>query len=543
MMRGDHLGLETPYRQRSDGVPPRAARKPEVGVSSSFNGILFDRTHSTDTAKPVEPPCFADLHLDQVLTSMTAGREDYHLKPFFYSPLREAAAVRYRHEVLRDLEKPEVAGSVRTFAEKMRRMREHLAQARKLRYKQQKQRWFLDAVDIYCDAVGALANELTQAPSDSRGFGALRQYLADYTDTDRFTRLVRETRNLLQGLAEVRYCVHIRGNRVRVSRYDGEVDYSAEVTETFAKFRQGAVKDHRVKLPQWADMNHVEAQILGLVAQLHPEVFVALDDFCTRQVDFVDPVIGAFDREVHFYLAYLEYIQRFQAAGLTFCYPEVTAQPGEVYAEDAFDLALANKLVPECSAVVPNSFALKGPERILVVTGPNQGGKTTFARMVGQLHYLASLGYPVPGRRARLLLPDRVFTHFEREEDLANLRGKLEDELVRIHDILERATASSVIIMNESFASTTLRDALVLGTAVMQHLLQLDSLGVYVTFVDELAYLDEATVSMVSLIAPENPALRTYKVVRKPADGLAYAAAIAEKYGLSYRALRRRIGR
>jgi len=46
---------------------------------------------------------------------------------------------------------------------------------------------------------------------------------------------------------------------------------------------------------------------------------------------------------------------------------------------------------------------------------------------------------------------------------------------------------------------------------------------------------------MVSLVAPENPALRTYKVVRKPADGLAYAAAIAEKYGLSYRSVRRRI--
>jgi DNA mismatch repair protein MutS len=298
-----------------------------------FNGILFDRPHSIDADQPAEPACFGDLHLDQVLTSMTAGREHYDLKPFFYTPLRDVAAVRYRHEIARDLEKPKVFGPVRAFAEHMRRMREHLAQAKKLRYKQQKQRWFLDAVDIYGKAVNALADELTRAPVDSRGLEAFRQYLTDYTNSERFTRLVSQTANLLEGLASVRYCVHLRGNRVRVSRYDGEGDYSAEVTETFAKFQQGAVKDRRVKLPNWADMNHVEAQILGLVAQLHPEVFGALDRFYTSHVDFVDPAIGAFDREVQFYLAYLEYIEQFQAAGLPFCYPEVTAESGEVYAE------------------------------------------------------------------------------------------------------------------------------------------------------------------------------------------------------------------
>jgi DNA mismatch repair ATPase MutS len=508
-----------------------------------FNGILSDRPHGIDADRPEEPACFGDLHLDEVLASMIAGREDYDLTPYFSTPLHDAAAVQYRHAVIRDLEEPEVLGPVRAFAEQMRRVREHLAQADKLRYRQQKQRWFLDAVDIYGRAVCALADELTQASLDSVGFAALRQYLIDYRNAEHFTSLVRQTGDLLEGLAGVRYCVHLRGNRVRVSKYGGEGDYSADVLETFAKFQQGAVKDHRVKLPQWADMNHVEAQILGLVAQLHPEVFGALERFCTSHVDFVDPVIGAFDREVQFYLAYLEYIQRFQVAGLPFCYPEVTAQPGEIYAEEAFDLALANKLVPGRSAVVPNDFSLEALERILVVTGPNQGGKTTFARMVGQLHYLASLGVPVPGRRARLLLPDQVFTHFEREEDLANLHGKLEDELVRIHDILGRSTTRSVIVMNESFASTTLRDALVLGTAVMQELIQLGCVGVYVTFVDELASLAEATVSMVSLVSPENPALRTYKIIRTPADGLAYAAAIAEKYGLSYGSLRRRITR
>lgn len=507
-----------------------------------FHSILFDRTeNSAEVAELEEPSFFADLNLDQVLESMTAGREEYDLKPFFYAPLHDVAAVQYRHEVLRDLEKPAVFESVRAFAQTMRRMREHLAQAEKLHYKHQKERWFLDAVETYCDAVRLLADDLTHLELDSRGFQAFREYLGGYTGSDGFMSLAVETQALKEALAGVKYSVHIRGSRIKVSKCGGEADYSAEVEEIFAKFKQGAVKDYRVKFSDGPDMDHVEARILDLVAQLYPEVFQTLDEYRVRHRDYLASTIGAFDREVQFYLAYLEYVERFKRAGLPFCYPRVSTRSKEVHADEAFDLALANNLVPEGSDVVRNDFYLKDPERILVVTGPNQGGKTTFARMFGQLHYLASLGFPVPAGEARLLLPERLFTHFEREEDLATLRGKLEDELVRVHGILQRATGSSVLIMNESFTSTTLEDALVLGTAVMRRIIAMDLLCVYVTFVDELASLGEGTVSMVSTVVPDDPAQRTYKVVRKPADGLAYAAAIAEKYGLTYDSLRRRI--
>ena len=66
-------------------------------------------------------------------------------------------------------------------------------------------------------------------------------------------------------------------------------------------------------------------------------------------------------------------------------------------------------------------------------------------------------------------------------------------------------------------------------------------LGVYVTFVDELASWNEACISMVGTVVPDNPAERTYEIRRKPADGLAYAAAIAGKYGLTYQQLKGRL--
>jgi DNA mismatch repair ATPase MutS len=212
-----------------------------------------------------------------------------------------------------------------------------------------------------------------------------------------------------------------------------------------------------------------------------------------------------------------------------------------VRACDTFDLALALKLVGVGQPVVCNDVQLDGAERILVVTGPNNGGKTTFARTLGQLHHLASLGCPVPGRDVQLPLVDRVLTHFERDEDLQALSGKLESDLTRVHDILGRATDRSLVVMNESFSSTTLADALFVGTRVLAQLIERDLIAVYVTFVDELASLGEQIVSMMSTVEAEDPARRTFKVVRKPADGLAHAAAIATRYRLSPAALRERL--
>ena len=511
-------------------------------MSPGLRSILFDGVAADATvAEDDSVDALRDLNIDQIIAALVEGREEYDLDAFFRSPLPSEDAVAYRHEVFRDLADDRVQTIITTFTQAMQNMRRHLAQLEQRYYLLQKQRWLLDGVAVYCAALRALRGDLDDAPLCSRGLQSLRDYVDRYVDGAAFAALARETTTLLEELDAIEYCVAVTGNRVRVTPFAQEVDYGAEVNETFARFKQGAVKDYRVGFRDTTEMNHLEGQILGLVAQLNPGPFGRLDEYCRRNAGFRDATIVRFDREIQFYLAYQDQMRRLRSADLEFCYPRVSATSKELRARDAFDLALAHKLVADGQPVVCNDWELAGPERIFVVTGPNQGGKTTFARTVGQLHYFAALGCPVPGREAQLLLFDRVFTHFEREEDLASLSGKLEADLIRVHEILTRATDRSLVVMNESFSSTTLADALFLGARVLEQLIERDLVAVYVTFIDELAGLDASIVSMMSTVEVDNPAVRTFKVVRKPADGLAYAAAIAEKYGLSYHTLSERL--
>ncbi|SCC92217.1 hypothetical protein THIX_20267 [Thiomonas sp. X19] len=188
------------------------------------------------------------------------------------------------------------------------------------------------------------------------------------------------------------------------------------------------------------------------------------------------------------------------ALRLRVCLAELTTQRGKIEADDAFDVALARNFVEAGQAVVSNGFALRGEERMIVVTGPNHGGKTTLARTFGQLSHIANPGLPVAASSATLLLFDGMLTHFERVEDIGSQRGKLQDDLVRMHRIPAAASPRSIVLMNAMFSSTILDDALELAHRIMTRLCAIGAMCVFVTFLDEFAAFDAQTVSMAGMV-------------------------------------------
>ncbi len=498
------------------------------------HSILFPpNLHYQEMVTSNLPDFFLDLNLDQVIDAITAYKQEYNLKPFFYNSFLDLNTISYRQAIFRDLESANTLASIKKFSDKIIVVKRIMNMVNKLYYKHHRTGWMLEAALTYSEAVVELANQLSQLKLNSEGLQAFRNFLNAYVQSSHFISFSKSAIKIKEKLSNIRYNILIKGKWIKVRQYDGEVDYGNEVAKTFEKFKQGEVKSYRIDLPAASGMNHIEAQILDCVAKLFPDIFQELEAFYLQYQDFFDETIKNFDREIQFYIAYLDFISTIKTLGLSFCYPQLSTKK-EIKATEAYDIALAYKRINEKTQIVPNDFYLEGSERIMVITGPNQGGKTTFARMFGQLHYLACLGLPVPAKSARLFLCDNIFTHFEREENFSNLRGKLQDDLFRIKTILGKATTNSLLILNEIFTSTALKDAISLSKKILYKIIDLDCLCVFVTFLEECSTLCEKTISMVSTIEPNNPTIRTYKIIRKPADGLSYAISIAEKYHLTY---------
>ena len=505
-------------------------------VTSGFTSILYNRKELEPRQEDVapQPEFFHDLNLDQVVSSLTKGREEFGLESFLYAPVSDLACLTFRHEVMQDLQASPIFDAVKAFTEGIQQVKRYAAVYSKAYYPEEGRRWRLDSADLYSEAVEAFVETLRTSQPNSVGLKAFLQYSTGYLQSQPYQMLRAEVKGIKADLSGIRFGLLLGEGRITVKRYEEQPDYTEVVSKAFAKFQQDSTKEYRMRLSEPSGMNHIEAMILERVKKLFPDVFARLDTFCRRHPTYIDPIVERFFREIQFYMAYLDYIAPLQEKGLHFCYPEISASLKCVANSDGFDLALASKMIANAGPVVTNSFYLREGERMFVVSGPNQGGKTTFARAFGQTHYLASLGLPIPGRKAQIFLCDRIFTHFEHEEKLATLRGKLQDDLVRIHDILKRATPRSLIIINEIFSSTSEADAVYLGTQILQRIDALDALCVCVTFLDELSLLSHKIVSMVAAVDPSDPAVRTFHLDRRPADGLAHAMAIARKYRLAY---------
>jgi DNA mismatch repair ATPase MutS len=204
-------------------------------------------------------------------------------------------------------------------------------------------------------------------------------------------------------------------------------------------------------------------------------------------------------------------------------------------------------------AITTNNIAIGRGRELLILTGPNQGGKTTYIQGVGVVHILAQAGCHVPGREAAVSPLDQLLTHFPLEEKPDTDTGRFGEEALRLGDIFAQVTRHSLVLLNESLSSTSFSESLYLAEDIMRILRRVGARAIYSTHLHELASKvdelnesvlgDSRIVSAVSSAVDTasqgvgNEVVRTYRVEIRPPLGRSYAREIAAHYGISYQQL------
>lgn len=218
--------------------------------------------------------------------------------------------------------------------------------------------------------------------------------------------------------------------------------------------------------------------------------------------------------ELGFYVGCLNLHERLADKGEPTCFPEPVAPgPRALAAQGLYDVCLA---LHTQAGVVGNE--LDADDRSLVmITGANQGGKSTVLRSVGVAQLMMQCGMFVGARSLRAGVVDGVFTHFKREEDATMESGRLDEELSRMSEIVDAIAPNSLLLCNESFAATNEREGSEIARQVVRALLDSGVVVFFVTHLFDLAdgfYQQELATALFLRAERQPDGRRTFRLVK-----------------------------
>ncbi|HVU11781.1 MAG TPA: hypothetical protein VHD90_10900 [Phototrophicaceae bacterium] len=286
-----------------------------------------------------------------------------------------------------------------------------------------------------------------------------------------------------------------------------------------------ANREERILTPLFQDLDRLLTQVAQPIAR-------ALN----RYVRVNSESLSGLEYELAFFVGAARLIRKLPF----WCFPQTRPLDERLTVIDG--LASIHLLLRQSEAPVVSAADFGEQGRIALLTGPNSGGKTTYLRAVGLAQVMFQAGLAIPAREARMSPVDLILTHFPA---LETGQGRLAEEAARLRTLFERATAHSLVLLNETFSSTAPGEALYLAQDVLCGLRAIGVRAIYATHLIELAeripeieHVIDGTSGLFSLIATvkrddQGQTVRTFKIERGLPLGRSYAQEIARLHGIS----------
>lgn len=448
-----------------------------------------------------------DLALTTLIDTMADGDEFLAKvsRGVLLTGLRDPEAIRYRQNILRDfLSHPEILDGLFSIA----------AEAVVGRKRHFLSRMYREPETVLHRSLLDLANYVDLLPR----LRAIAEERADDVESEGLRRFFRMLREELDDA----YFEEIRDHLVRLDLRNA-VNMSAALGSNLTGDRyvlhEPAIRPFRFMawITRRAPRSYVfrvtsaDDRWLHGLTLLRGRGVALVSDAVARSCEHIFEFFSALRTELAFYVACGNLSEHLEAADLPTCYPVPTDTPATLVCDGLYDACLA------CSTddpVVGNDVDARATD-LIVVTGANHGGKSTFLRSLGVAQLMTQAGMFAPARALEVTPTDGVYTHFRREEDATMTSGKLDEELARMSEILDHLEPGALVLCNESFSSTNEHEGSHVAREIVLGLIEAGVRVVFVTHMYELAHglYSDARPGSLFLRAPrEDDGRRTFRL-------------------------------
>lgn len=277
----------------------------------------------------------------------------------------------------------------------------------------------------------------------------------------------------------------------------------------------------------------IQKDIAEAAGKLYPAQFAEAEKFADKYRTVISGEIFGYLEELTFIHGILQFTLQAKSKGIPYSFPALSDKKCIDF-KNVYDITLLKK---EGTVIVPNDVSFTEAEPFYYLTGANGGGKTTYIRAVGVASLLFLAGAPVFCEGGEGGLLDGVFTHFPRDERFEG-SGRFFDEKKRVDAILEKENGNSLILLNETFATTGEEKAVECTSELARRLYKSGSFGLYITHQHDIS---ENEIPFLGVMIDETDRnRRTYRIEKRRLPPRSFARDILEKYGLTRAALRER---
>ncbi len=305
-------------------------------------------------------------------------------------------------------------------------------------------------------------------------------------------------------------------------------------------FADSRIRSTIVNVPEGDGINNSTFYLEKVLNRMLESLVKKLRDTLTKYANIAVMNISQLIPEFVYYIRFAEFVEKNMDNGFPFCEAQIIDDADtSMDAKGLYNLKLAMN-VESKDDIVYNDLVFDKEHTIYILTGANRGGKTTVTQAVGLMFVLAQGGIFVPASSFGYKPVDCIYTHFPADEDKTMDLGRLGEECVRFREIYSECTSDSLLLLNETFSTTSFEEGFYIARDSVKALVSKKVRTIYNTHMHKLAAeaqeLDGGA-GVSSLIMKSDNGKRSFKVEVASPEGLSYARDIAEKYGVTYEML------